>query len=245
MNETLAVFFRWPEAGRVKTRLIPALGEEGAAEFQRRCIERVVELCRGLRRPGLQVHLWVTPDPAAPTIPAALATDFPVHPQGEGDLGARMERALALTFARGAQRVVVIGTDCPALDRAAIDAALDGLRHFDAVISEAEDGGYCLIGLARPIPSIFQGMAWGTEAVAAQTLERLEAERAWVLRLPPLRDVDRPQDLDEVRQRWPHLLENLPLVRGRTTENRVSPAAGAAERKEETGGTETGDLAGA
>ncbi|MDQ7006778.1 MAG: TIGR04282 family arsenosugar biosynthesis glycosyltransferase [Acidobacteriota bacterium] len=209
MNEVLAVFCRWPEPGKVKTRLIPALGAEGAAAFQRRCIERVVELCRGLRRPGLVTQLWITPDSAVAEVPGDLAGDFTVHPQGEGDLGARMARAVVRARARGARRVVVIGTDCPALDRAVIDAALDGLRRFDAVINEAEDGGYCLIGLARAIPSVFQDIAWGTEAVAAQTLERLEAAGAATLRLPPLGDVDRPEDLHEVRRRWPRLLDGV------------------------------------
>jgi rSAM/selenodomain-associated transferase 1 len=136
---------------------------------------------------GLPVELCGDPDPASwyDGPPLSLAA------QGEGDLGRRLFRAAA----RAAGSVILIGTDCPALDRHRLKAAAEALATQDAVLHPAHDGGYVLLGLRRPHLSVFKDIRWSTAEVAAQTMARIDA-LGWSLRLgDTLHDVDRPQDL--------------------------------------------------
>jgi len=191
----LAILAKAPVAGSVKTRLIPALGAEGAAALHARLIERTVETaCAAHIGP---VTLWVTP--AAPhACFAAVASRFHIAlaPQPDGDLGARMLAACEAT----AGPAIVIGTDCPALTPPHLCEAADVLRAgIDAVITPAEDGGYVLIGSRRPQPDLFTGMTWSTDQVMAQTRGRLaQAGLTW-RELTTLWDVDRPEDVARLR----------------------------------------------
>ena len=116
-----------------------------------------------------------------------------LHPQQGNDLGARMQAALRSALDRG-RPALLIGTDCPALDAAHLAAAADALRDHDAVFVPAEDGGYVLVGLARAVDA-FEGIAWSAAGVMAATHARLAAAGASWRELPPLWDVDRPEDL--------------------------------------------------
>ena len=188
----LALFTRFPEPGRAKTRLIPALGADGAAALHRRLPERSVAAMRASRLP---FELRVTGGkPAA--FHAWLGTDITCVDQGEGDLGARLTRASAET------PVILLGADTPDLSAAHLAAAADVLARSDAVIGPAEDGGYWLLGLARPMPLLFTAMAWSTDTVCSTTLARLAAAGVAPAILETLSDCDRPEDL----ARWPDLL---------------------------------------
>ncbi|MDH4320678.1 MAG: TIGR04282 family arsenosugar biosynthesis glycosyltransferase [Desulfobulbaceae bacterium] len=196
--EHLILFTRYPEPGQVKTRLIPALGAEGAATVQRRMTEAAaaqaeslaatrrlrLEICYDGGDPA-QVAQWLAP----------LAPSGRCRPQGDGDLGQRMQRAMELAFVEGARRVVLLGCDCPALTAATVARAFDDLRDHDLVLGPALDGGYYLLGLAAPQPSLFAEMAWGDEAVLARTMARAAAASLRVSLLEALADVDRPEDL--------------------------------------------------
>lgn len=191
----LAILAKAPIAGAVKTRLIPALGAEGAAALHARLIERTVETaCAAAIGP---VTLWVTPGPPDAYF-TALASRLTIGlaAQPHGDLGARM---LAACQAAAAP-VIVIGTDCPALTPAHVREAADVLRAGnDVVVIPAEDGGYVLIGSRRPQPSLFSGMTWGVDTVMAETRRRLTHDRRTWRELPPLWDVDRPEDVARLR----------------------------------------------
>jgi hypothetical protein len=120
--------------------------------------------------------------------------------QGEGDIGARMARALAEAFAEGAPAAVLVGTDIPDLSGAILAEAFQRLADHDIVIGPAADGGYYLIGLRRErfaelAPLLFQGIAWGGENVLRDTLSALAPSGVAVHLLPMLRDIDRPEDL--------------------------------------------------
>ncbi len=120
-----------------------------------------------------------------------------LHKQEGTDLGERMYNGAARALdERGADAVVIIGTDCPALDVAYLRGALEKLRDHDAVIGPAEDGGYGLIGLRRADPGVFAGIEWGTDTVCAETCRRFNAAGLFWSLLPRLWDVDRPEDLD-------------------------------------------------
>jgi uncharacterized protein len=187
----VAILAKAPVAGAVKTRLIPALGADGAAALQERLIARAVETaCAAAIGP---VTLWVTPAPPHPSC-AGLASlhRIGLAVQPDGDLGARM---LAACEAAGGP-AIVIGTDCPAMTAAHVREAADVLRAGnDAVVIPAEDGGYVLVGSRRPQPALFVEMTWGIETVMAETRRRL-ARNALSWREPALLwDVDRPEDL--------------------------------------------------
>jgi uncharacterized protein len=191
----LAILAKAPVAGSVKTRLIPALGADGAAALHARLIERTVETaCTAGIGP---VTLWVTP--AAPHASfTALASRFPIAlaDQPDGDLGARMLAACAAASGPA----IVIGTDCPALTPSHLRAAADALRDGrDVVVIPAEDGGYVLIGSRAPQPNLFTNMTWSTDQVMAQTRQRLARGGLTWRELPPLWDVDRPEDLARLR----------------------------------------------
>jgi rSAM/selenodomain-associated transferase 1 len=187
-NVRIILFTRYPEPGRAKTRLIPALGAQGAADLHRLLTERTLEQVRAT---GLGFEIRVTGRPAGEFVRWLGSAN--VVDQGDGDLGARLERAAA-PFP-----VVFIGADAPDLTARHLCDAADALAGHEAVIGPAYDGGYWLLGLARPIPGLFDEMAWGTDQVLPATLARLQAARAAPFMLPTLADLDRPEDLS----RWP------------------------------------------
>ena len=191
----LILFTRYPEPGRTKTRLIPALGAQGAASLQRRMSEAIVgQMAR------FAVEYPVSPeiryaDGTQQAMEAWLSSDIPCLDQGEGDLGDRLRRAFAQAFAQGAGKVVVIGADCPGLTPALFAQAFAALDIQDLVLGPAMDGGYYLVGLNRPAPALFSEIPWGSGKVLAATLKQAEALNFSTLLLKPLADVDRPEDL--------------------------------------------------
>ena len=200
INCRIMVFAKAPVPGQVKTRLIPLLGEAGAAELQRQLIERTLATATAA---GLgKVELWCAPNPdAAYFTDCAERYDISLRRQCAGALGVRMEDALESALAAGASGVL-IGCDCPALTPAYLrDAAAALADGNDAVFGPVEDGGYVLVGLAHRLPAqLFEDMAWGTAEVMQDTRSRLQ-RGGWRWReLPPLWDVDRPEDLARLRQ---------------------------------------------
>lgn len=181
----IVIFAKQPVPGWVKTRLIPALGADGAARLAAEMLARTVAEADAT---GLDVELCGEPDPAAWFEgPVALTA------QGEGDLGERLARAAERVLAD--EPVLLIGADCPELDRSRLAAAADWLDRFDAVLHPAEDGGYVLLGLRRFDASLFEGISWSGPEVAEQTAARIEA-LGWSLGIgETLRDVDEPVDL--------------------------------------------------
>jgi hypothetical protein len=126
--------------------------------------------------------------------------------QGEGNLGARLHRAAERALAT--EPVLLIGADCPVLDAPRLRAAAEALETHGAVIHPAADGGYVLLGLTRFHPSLFEAIAWSTDAVAQQTLERIEA-LCWSVHVgDTLADVDQPSDLASV---MPDLIRHPPF----------------------------------
>lgn len=205
-DQVLLLFTKRPEPGRAKTRLIPALGAERAADVHARLARHAADVVRGVDAHGLRRVACVAPDAWCADAPSLLGPGLEVWPQGDGDLGARMSRAFDRAFDEGAARVVVVGSDCPDLQPELIEQAFAALRIHDACFGPAADGGYYLLGLARPLPSVFEGVPWSDPATGRETLARLQSERAWVHRLVELRDVDSPADLDRLRERWSALL---------------------------------------
>ena len=192
---SIAVLAKAPVAGLAKTRLIPALGAARAARLQARLIERAVDAaCASGTGP---VTVWATPDETHPAFQTLRTSrNVTLARQPNGDLGARM--LAALKASGGA--TLVIGTDCPAMMPAHLRMAADLLRGgADAVVYPAEDGGYVLIGMRKPLAVLFAGMAWGTDDVMAETRRRMRYHKLTWQEPATLWDVDVPEDLPRLR----------------------------------------------
>lgn len=193
-SEVRALFFaRSPVAGRVKTRFIPTLGEEGALALHKQLIELTWQ--RITAGSDLAVELWLSEAGQEAWFKTVCKTDS-VHVQQGQDLGQRMAHALNDALTRG-HTALVVGADCVSLDADYLREAAQALNAgADLVIGPAEDGGYVLLGVRHRVPDgIFDGIAWGTDQVFAQTELRLsEAGINWK-QLSRRWDVDRPEDL--------------------------------------------------
>lgn len=190
----IVIFAKAPVPGRVKTRLIPALGAEGAARLARRMLRDSWREAAAVN--VADAELCVDPDPAAELWHGLLpARAELVVAQGDGDLGERLARASERVLREG-QRVVLIGTDCPGLLSWRLTEACRELEAHDAVIHPTFDGGYALLGLGRFDRSIFSGIDWSTASVASATIGRIRS-LGWSLHLgETLRDIDEPADLE-------------------------------------------------
>jgi rSAM/selenodomain-associated transferase 2/rSAM/selenodomain-associated transferase 1 len=195
IGNLLIVFTRFPEPGKSKTRLIPALGPEGAADLQRRMCEHTLAWSRPWRdreSGSLQVHFTGSDEGS---FRKWLGPDLSFRAQAGGDLGVRMARAFRRGFREGMEKVVLVGTDCPGLSGNLAERAFALLDESDAALGPAKDGGYYLIGLRRPAEELFREIPWGTGDVLAKTREAAGELGLRVSLLEPLEDVDRPEDL--------------------------------------------------
>lgn len=197
----IVVMAKAPVPGLAKTRLQGALGADGAARLAERMLHTT--LAQALEAAGeAAVLLAITPDGGHPVFDE-LARDRRVmlRPQGDGDLGRRMHRALVAAL-DDADAALLVGTDAPALEAAVLGRAADALADHDAVFVPTLDGGYVLVGLRRPAPWLFDGMTWSTPRVMQQTRERLRAHGWRHAELPALADVDEPVDLRHLPPGW-------------------------------------------
>jgi len=191
----ILLFAKAPVLGQVKTRMIPALGADGAARLHARLLRETI--ARLSMAPVAPLELWCAPDTGHALFGELAETQhLTLHQQDGEDLGERLLAASADALSR-ADAVALIGSDCPTLGTAYVAQALDALRStdLDAVLGPAVDGGYVLLAMRRAEPTLFTGMPWGGNQVAAITRARMAA-LGWSWReLAVLRDVDRPADL--------------------------------------------------
>jgi hypothetical protein len=200
VRDLLLVFLKEPRPGHTKTRLVPPLSPETAAQLYRLLAEE--EVRRTTPVAGEYDRLFCFTPPEAEE---AIARWFPgesLWPQAGGDLGARMAGAFAEGFARGARRVAIIGTDVPWVSRDTVLDAFRALEDHDVCVGPARDGGYYLLSLGAPRPGLFQEIAWSTPSVLALTLRKAEGLGLQVASLETLTDLDTLGDLE---REWPRL----------------------------------------
>ncbi|MBK5257074.1 MAG: TIGR04282 family arsenosugar biosynthesis glycosyltransferase [Vicinamibacteria bacterium] len=189
----IVIFAKAPRPGFAKTRLIPALGAQGAADLACRLLVRAVReaMTAGVGR----VELCVTPFRNDETWPAEIrAAQVDWTEQGDGDLGERLARVTKRVIDSG-ESVLLVGADCPELNAARLREAARSLRRCDATMFPTTDGGYALLGLRRFDASPFANMAWSTDIVAQETLRRLAFLKWTVETHTVLHDIDEPADL--------------------------------------------------
>lgn len=205
----LAILAKAPVPGAVKTRLCPPLRPEEAADLCRAFLQDCLDRARAV--PAVAAYLAYTPAEAEAFFTATAGAGIGLLPQGDGDLGQRMASVAGRLLAAGHPAVLLTGTDSPTLPAELLAEAADRLlrRPADLLLGPTADGGYYLLGLRRPLPGLFGELAWGTDAVLAQTLERAAAAGLAVELLPGWYDVDTGADLRrlavalEAGEGWP------------------------------------------
>ena len=194
------VMAKAPAPGFAKTRLIPALGAVRAAQLADRLLQHALNAA--LHAQLGPVDLCCAPDQHHPLLqPHRQQPGLVMSDQGSGDLGERMSRAFDRWWPL-AERILMTGTDAPALDALVLQCAAKALDDADAVFVPALDGGYALVGLRRRAPTLFEGVAWSTPQVMTQTRQRLAASSLHHVELKPISDIDEPADLVHLPQDW-------------------------------------------
>ncbi|ANK83640.1 MAG: hypothetical protein TEF_20805 [Rhizobiales bacterium NRL2] len=192
MRRTLIIFAKAPRMGSVKTRLARGIGHAAALAFYRATLSRTIALGCGLK--GVRTLIRVTPDDA--TGSRAFPAGLPRLPQGRGDIGERMKRALDATPGDA----VLVGCDIPGMTADDLGAAFAALRRHDAVFGPAADGGFWLVGLKRGFrpARLFRGVRWSVPETLADSLATLPAH-ARVARQRTLNDIDDVDDYAALR----------------------------------------------
>jgi rSAM/selenodomain-associated transferase 1 len=200
----ILVFAREPLLGKVKSRLAVEIGAKQALAVYQAMLARVGQLL--IQSQIAAWDLWVTSNLSHKNF-VSICNKTNIYMQTGQDLGARMDAAIRQTLLKkSVESVILIGTDCPALTERYLDQALLALESgVDVVLGPAEDGGYVLVGMRRPIAAVFEDIPWGTEQVMQRTLEALKAKELTYRLLDTLWDVDRPEDLARLQLLEPPL----------------------------------------
>ncbi len=188
----VAVIAKEPALGLAKTRLAPALGRRGAAAAAAAMLVDTLAVVAGV---AAEPWLCFTPAGARERL-ATRAPGFRLLPQSGGDLGDRLAACAAALRAAGAERLAIVGADTPHLPSSWYQVALDLLDRVDLVLGPALDGGYYLVAATAPPAELFVGVPMGTDLVLGETLRRAGSRGLRVALLPPLRDLDRVEDLE-------------------------------------------------
>ncbi len=202
MNNVLIIFAKYPEPGKVKTRLTPAISTEEASKFHRAIAADIITAHSD--DPAFDTIVFFSPPERRDDFADWLGSGTRLEAQEGADLGEREHNAFTRVLgpdARfGYERAVLIGTDCPVLDNKGIEHAFNLLDHHDVAIGPAEDGGYYLMGLTSPRPGLFGGIDWGTSEVLEKTMQAAIKAKLDIAMLTELYDVDTIEDLSRLAE---------------------------------------------
>jgi len=198
----VCVFAKAPVAGKVKTRLIPTLTAQQACALHESLLQHCIS---GIQNNHWQSQLWSTGIQHPYIKQSAQQYSMSLYAQQGKDLGERMYNAVQQSL-KNFSYVIIVGTDCPDINTRVIEEAIKSLRAgSEVVLAPAEDGGYVLIGLSRDVECLFKDMQWGTDQVLAITRDRLKQAGISWHELASQRDIDRPEDLEFLKQHYPDL----------------------------------------
>jgi rSAM/selenodomain-associated transferase 1 len=193
----ILVFSKAPVVGQVNTRLVPYITAEQAASLHEELTHNRLRMCTTADL--CDVQLWCSPDTRHPFFfDCRQRYGVQLHTQNGNDLGERMSAALQTMLGRY-KKIIIIGTDAPALDIDTIDAVVNQLEHSDIVLVPAEDGGYVLLGASKHHQDLLVDVPWGTESVLASTVCNIERLGLSYSLLGECWDVDRPEDLERYK----------------------------------------------
>lgn len=191
MKQSLLIFAKNEVFGKVKTRLADTLGNERALDVYQKLLKHTCTITK-----ALPVHKIVFYSDYIEQQDLWSSTQYQKRVQQGEDLGLRMRNAFANVLDEGADRAVIIGTDCPDLSSGIIMEAFDKLNIYDIVIGPAKDGGYYLLAMKGLNSDLFYNIDWSTDLVLKQTLDICKSKKLSVHLLPVLADIDREEDLN-------------------------------------------------
>lgn len=189
------IFLKYPEVGKVKTRMAESLGGNFAAEFYKICAEYILNECLKLKESGIDLYIFYEGQANENKIKNWVPGSFKLICQKGENLGKRMYNAFSNFFKDKEEKIILIGTDIPDLSSSLIEKAFKYLENHDTVIGQSSDGGYYLIGLSRLNKDIFTGIPWSTDKVLMITLKKLEKRNSSYKLLPELIDIDTEADI--------------------------------------------------
>src|SRR3990167_1886165 len=191
----LIVFVKYPEPGKVKTRIARELGSESATEIYSQMAKRIIG--KVWRPDAYGTVIYFDPPDREKDVRLWLGIDNDSYePQSPGTIGDRMSNAFESVFSEGAEKTVLIGTDVPEITGDTVSSAFRLLEETDVVLGPAEDGGYYLMGLKNYEPILFEDIDWGTNTVFNRTLNRITEKNLSHKFLDTLKDVDTAEDID-------------------------------------------------
>jgi len=209
-NGYALIFAKFPQSGLVKTRMVPPLTDDQAAKLHRLCLQSVCE--RVSANNNTKPILVFTPDHQLESFQNIVSDHVDDYwPQGGGDLGERLIRAINHAFSQNADHVILLGADSPTLPIEILTQTIEKLTHHDAVIGPCDDGGYYLLAMNKPQPELFRDIDWGSDKVADQTKARAAHTTIDLFELASWYDIDRYDDLvraqsdlkDASQDQWP------------------------------------------
>ncbi len=203
---TALLMLKAPVEGAVKTRLGRDIGPAAATSAYRALVEHQLRQIP----PGWQVHICYSPEGELAAMRTWLGDEREYSAQAGGDLGERLATATARHFERRGGPLVILGGDCPYLSRERLIEAAVALENTDAAVVPAADGGYCLIALRRAELDVFRSISWSTDAVLAQTRQRLRERGLTATELETAEDVDDGASWQRARQAFPQLDVSAP-----------------------------------
>jgi rSAM/selenodomain-associated transferase 1 len=201
LNDRCLLFFvKYPEKGKVKSRLAAVIGDDSAVSLYKTLVAQMLST---LKEGTFPLYICFFPKNAQKPIENWLGREYRYIPQNGKDLGERMRNGFLKAFTNGFKRVLLIGSDIPDLPLKSIEEAFVSLERKDVVIGPAFDGGYYLIGFNQSTfsPQVFEGIAWGTKNVFGETMKKLKRFRRVVYTLSYQRDIDTAEDLKRLKGR--------------------------------------------
>jgi len=190
---------KYPELGKVKTRLAAQIGDPGALRVYTQLLQLIVEKIRRFDSERFQTTIFVAQSKMVEKFRSQYPGAHQYEKQISGDLGERMQSALRRLIARkGIKRAVLIGADIPDLSVELIEKGAEALKRCDVVFGPTHDGGYYLIGMNRLIPELFKGIDWGTKTVLAESRRCVKQLGLKDRLLEKLSDLDSLQDIHQI-----------------------------------------------
>jgi uncharacterized protein len=194
MNSVI-IFAKYPEEGKVKTRLAKSFGYEFAAGFYRAMTDHLLNVCRTLPEQDFSLDLFYNDLTKTEQINKINGNRFVIHLQEGNNLGEKMKNAFHLQFKKGFKKIVIIGTDCPEINADILLKSFEELSNSDIVIGPSSDGGYYLLGMKMQHPFLFEGIEWSSDRVLSETLVKIKEKNLILFQLPELNDIDTEEDL--------------------------------------------------
>lgn len=191
-DSSLIIFVKNPEIGKVKTRLAKTIGDEEALKIYQRLLDHTHAITKNLTcNKKLYFSSFIDNE-------FGWNEGYESKLQAKGDLGQKMKLAIKSELSKY-QKVIIIGSDCAELNQSIIVAAFEALNDNDFVIGPANDGGYYLLGMKKLNETLFDDMAWSTESILTDTIERVQTAKQSYFLLPELIDVDSEMDWLQVK----------------------------------------------